>query len=228
MKVTRHGEHLRQLTRFGCVNAYLVSEDDGLTLVDTLVKGSAKQILAAASEAGAPIRRIVLTHAHSDHAGSFDALAGELRGVELLIGAREDRFARGDRSIDPDEPDAKLRGGYLKLEAAATRLLVPGDRVGSLEVVASPGHTPGHIALLDTRERSLIAGDAFQTLGGVAVSGVLRPLFPLPAMATWHKPTAVASARALRALDPARLAIGHGRVLEAPAEAIDGAIVAAA
>jgi glyoxylase-like metal-dependent hydrolase (beta-lactamase superfamily II) len=43
-------------------------------------------------------------------------------------------------------------------------------------------------------------------------------------MATWHRPTALETARALRALDPARLAPGHGRVVEAPAAAMDAAI----
>ena len=43
-------------------------------------------------------------------------------------------------------------------------------------------------------------------------------------MATWHKPTALTSARALRALDPSRLAVGHGKVVETPGEAMDKAI----
>jgi glyoxylase-like metal-dependent hydrolase (beta-lactamase superfamily II) len=105
--------------------------------------------------------------------------------------------------------------------------LKPGDRVGSLEVVASPGHTPGHLAFLDSRDRSLIAGDAYQTRGGIAVSGVIRPLFPFPAMATWHKPTALASGQALSKLQPTRLAVGHGDVLEEPTAAMASAIEAA-
>jgi glyoxylase-like metal-dependent hydrolase (beta-lactamase superfamily II) len=104
------------------------------------------------------------------------------------------------------------------------RLLEEGDRVGSLEVVASPGHTPGHIAFIDSRDRSLIAGDAYQTRGGIAVSGVVRPLFPFPAMATWHRPAALRSAEALRALNPSRLGTGHGDVLEDPGAAMDSAI----
>jgi glyoxylase-like metal-dependent hydrolase (beta-lactamase superfamily II) len=95
-------------------------------------------------------------------------------------------------------------------------------------VVASPGHTPGHAAFFDTRDRTLIAGDAFQTQAGIAVAGVWRWLFPLPALATWHKPTALASARTLRALDPSRLAVGHGRVIENPLAAMDRAIEEAA
>ena len=73
----------------------------------------------------------------------------------------------------------------------------------------------------------MIAGDALQTQGGIAVSGTIRWLFPLPALATWHKPTALKSARALRALNPTRLAVGHGKVLESPLAAMDQAIKAA-
>ena len=65
---------LIQLTRFHFVNAYLVREDDGFTLVDTTMGGAAEDLIAAADRAGAPIRRIALTHGHGDHVGSVDAL----------------------------------------------------------------------------------------------------------------------------------------------------------
>ena len=99
--------------------------------------------------------------------------------------------------------------------------------MGSLEVVASPGHTPGHVAFLDVRDRALIAGDAFQTRGGLAISGDMRLLFPFVAMATWNKPAALASGIALRALNPSLLAVGHGEALRNPAGAIDRAIESA-
>jgi hypothetical protein len=56
---------------------------------------------------------------------------------------------------------------------------------------------------------------------------VVRPLFPFLAFATWNKPTALATAEALRALEPALLAVGHGKVLQQPAAAMDGAIATA-
>jgi glyoxylase-like metal-dependent hydrolase (beta-lactamase superfamily II) len=130
-------------------------------------------------------------------------------------------------SLDPTEPQTKLNGAYQKIAARPTRFVANGDHVGSLQVISTPGHTPGHIALFDTRDGSLIAGDAFQTRAGIAVSGVIRPLFPFPAMATWNRPLALDSARKLRDLNPSRLAVGHGDVLEHPIEAIETAIAVA-
>ncbi|MEA2197321.1 MAG: hypothetical protein QOJ25_1372 [Solirubrobacteraceae bacterium] len=129
--------------------------------------------------------------------------------------------------MDPGEPDVKLRGGYPGAKTAPTSTFEAGDHVGSLEVIAAPGHTPGHVAFLDPRDGTLLSGDAYSTLGGVATSAKVNPRFPLPTLATWHRPTELASARALRALDPARLAPGHGRIVEAPGAAMDRAIAAA-
>lgn len=217
-----------RVTRLGFVNAYLVREDDSLTLIDTMLPRSGKAILRAAEQLGAPIVRIALTHAHGDHVGSLDELAAALPGVEVLISARDARLLAKDMTLDPGEPQSKLRGGYPGAATQPTRTLVHGDAVGSLEVVASPGHTPGHVAFLDRREGTLYCGDVFSTLGGVATTAKANPRFPLPAMATWDRPTELASARALRALDPVRIAPGHGKVVEAPAAAIDGAIANAA
>jgi glyoxylase-like metal-dependent hydrolase (beta-lactamase superfamily II) len=220
---------LTRVSRFGFVNVYLVEEDDGLTLVDTAIPGSAKAIRAAADKLGRPIVRIALTHAHGDHVGSLDALAKTLPGIEIAISERDARLLAKNTTTDPGEPpEAKMRGSYPGTRTRPTRTLTAGDRVGSLEVVAAPGHSPGHVAFLDTRDRTLIAGDAFSTIGGVATSAKANPLFPLPVMATWHKPTALASARALRALDPARLAVGHGPIVDAPGAAMDKAIARAA
>jgi glyoxylase-like metal-dependent hydrolase (beta-lactamase superfamily II) len=224
MKTTIHGKNLIKLTRMGMFNCYLIREDDGFTLIDTCNPSSEKAILAEAQKHGTPIVRIALTHAHVDHVGSLDALKQALPDAEVIITTREARFMAGDTSLDPDEPQDQLRGGYPTCETKPTHLIESGEQIGSLEVVASPGHTPGHAAFFDTRDKTLIAGDAFQTQAGIAVAGVMRWLFPFPAMATWHKPTALESAKALRALDPARLVVGHGKVIEDPQSAMDRAI----
>jgi glyoxylase-like metal-dependent hydrolase (beta-lactamase superfamily II) len=219
---------ITRVTRFlGLVNCFLVDEEDGLTLIDTTMgRGAAKAILAEAGRRGRPIVRIVLTHAHQDHVGGLDALAAELPGAEVLMSRRDAKLMAGDLVAEPGEPaDAKIRAYGAKTRP--TRLIEPGERVGSLEVVAAPGHTPGQLAFLDPRDRTLIAADAFSTLGGVATSAKPNPRFPLPALATWHRPTALETARALRALDPARLAVGHGKTIENPGAAMDAAIATA-
>lgn len=227
MSISTHGDYLIQLTRLTAFNCFLVREDDGFTVVDTNMKGTEHDILKAAREHGAPIRRILLTHAHIDHVGSLDALHALLPDVEVMISARDARFLTGDRSLDADEPQTPLKGGYPVCTTTPTRLLNAGDMIGSLEVIASPGHTPGHVSFFDHRDRTLIAGDAYSTKAGISTGGTLRLLFPFPAMATWNKPLAIRSAEALRDLNPARLAVGHGATLENPVAAMERAIAEA-
>ncbi len=227
MKITTHGK-LHQLSfmpRLFPVNCYLVEEVDGLTLIDCAMPFSAKGILAAAERLRKPIRRIALTHAHGDHVGALDRLKRVLPEAEVMISARDARLLAGDTSLQADEPQFPIRGDVPKnVVTRPDRLLQDGDSIGSLTVHAAPGHTPGLVAYLDRRSGALIAGDALQTRGGVAVSGTLMPWFPFPAMATWHKPLALESARMLLALKPTLLAVGHGKLLENPQTAMQRAI----
>ena len=227
MKLTQHGENLFQLTFLGVVNCYLVRETDGLTLIDALIAGRGQGILAAAAELGQPIRRVLLTHAHTDHVGALDEMAAALPEAEFLFTVRTEQFLQGAVRLEAGEPDAPIKGGFVRRQTAATAYLLPDQPVGSLLPIATPGHSPDHTAFLDTRDCSLIAGDAFQTKAGTAVSGTLRLLFPFPALATWHKPTALASAQKLADVAPSRLAVGHGPVLEKPLPAMLKAIAKA-
>jgi glyoxylase-like metal-dependent hydrolase (beta-lactamase superfamily II) len=215
--------NLTQLTRFRFINAYLVREDDDLTLIDTTLGRAADALIAAARETGAPIRRIALTHGHGDHVGSLDALKQTLGDtVEVLMPELDARIHAGEKVVE-----GKLAGSWPRLQTRPDVLLAGGDRVGSLELVPSPGHSPGHVAYLDTRDRTLIAGDVYTTYGRAAVTDHFYLRFPFAAMATWDRAKDLQSARALRALEPALLAVGHGPALRDPGAAMGRAIAEA-
>ncbi|NKE06977.1 MBL fold metallo-hydrolase [Mesobacillus selenatarsenatis] len=226
MRVIKEG-YLYQLTfmpRVFPVNCYFIEEEDGLTLIDAALPNSAKAILQAAEKIGKEIKRIVLTHAHGDHIGALDELKAKL-DVPVYISARDSRLLAGDTSLDSTEPQTPIRGGIPKnIKTRPDILMKEGDEIGSLRAISTPGHTPGSMSFIDQRTNILIAGDAFQTRGGTAVSGVTIPWFPFPAMATWNKDTALQSARKIMELKPALLAVGHGELLRNPAAYIEKAI----
>ncbi|MNO37064.1 putative metallo-hydrolase YflN [compost metagenome] len=220
MRMIRNGK-LTQLTtmpRLFPVNCYLFEEDEGVTLIDAGLAISAKGIMNAIDGLGSkPLTRIILTHAHGDHVGALDILKSAYPEAKVFISSRDNRLLRGDVSLDADEPQFPIKGDVpKKISTRADILLEDGDLVGSLRVISTPGHTPGSISLLDTRSGALIAGDAFQVRGGVAVSGVMSLSFPFPALATWDKGTALSSAKRLAGLKPALLAVGHGEMIENP------------
>lgn len=229
-----HGEHLVQLTRwprFFPINQFVVIEDDGLTLIDTGMNAAAVPLLEDLTrEYQRPLRRIVITHAHGDHSDGLTAHAAAFPEADVIAGARTAAFLRGDTTLTPDEQQRNptLKGGAASSQTAVDRIVRHGERIGSLEVIAAPGHSPDNVALRDTRDGTLFVGDAFVTKYRVAVSGVIVPLFPFPALATWHRPTALDSALALLALQPTRLAAGHGPVVNAPQARMRAAIDLAA
>lgn len=227
MKIIKKG-FLNQVTfmaKVFPVNCYLVEEQDGLTLVDAALGFCAKGILQAAERIGKPITKIVLTHAHEDHVGALDLIKETLPEIPVYISARDNRLMIGDRSLDQHEDQTPIKGGVpKKLKTRATIVLSEGDQIGSLTAIASPGHTPGSMSFLDNRTKALIAGDALQTRGGIAVAGDIKPWFPFPAFGTWSKKTALMSAKKLVGVEPSLLAVGHGEMVENPVGIMEQAI----
>lgn len=229
MRVQREST-LHQMTWFAHlfpVNCYLVEENETLTLIDTGLSSSYKGIVQTIHSLEKPLTRIVLTHIHTDHMGALDRLTQHYPEAKVYIPRRDARIISGDRTLDSHEAQRPIRGSIPKRITTSPDVLVDnGDQIGSLLSIAVPGHTPGSMAYLDTRNRHLIVGDAFQIKGGLAVAGHMRWAFPFPAFATWDKHTAWASARKLLHYQPSLLAVGHGSFLRQPEAPMRAAIEA--
>lgn len=237
MKTTPISEHSFQLTRLGLFNCYLVRESDGFTLVDTGLPGSADSILAVADKLGWPIYRIALTHAHGDHVGSVDEIARKLGAdpehpqispIELAASPRTLPLLRQppDKTLVPGEPTDKIKGSLPGIATRVTRQLSEGDLYGSLRVIETPGHIPGHVSFLDERDGTLYAGDALVSAGQLTVSGFAPWYFPLPNFVTWNKSVALMSARKLLDYPIQRFATGHGAIRSGGIEALRKAVAA--
>lgn len=207
------------------VNCYLVEEDKDLTLIDTGLPYSYKGITCAVNMLQKPLTNIILTHAHADHVGSLDTLKEKFPHVSVSISVRDSCLLKGDVTINQNEPQTPIRGGIPKnIHTNPDHLLTEGDMIGSLKVIHTPGHTPGSISLLETRTNYMFAGDAFQTRGGIAVSGQIKPFFPFPALATWNKYVALQSAKKIAQFSPSLLAVGHGNMIKNPLKMMQKAI----
>lgn len=147
------------------VKAHLIIEPE-LSLIDCGYAGSGPKIAAAIEGHGRSLTelvRVVCTHGHPDHAGAARELA--LQGIPVLIhpadGAKlattwRDTLQRPSRgrifaAMTPEPP------GFIPIE--------DGDvlpMLGGLEVIHTPGHTPGSVCLYGRRDRVLFVGDALQ------------------------------------------------------------------
>jgi hydroxyacylglutathione hydrolase len=119
--------------------------------------GDVDQILAAASEENVRIERILLTHAHIDHAGGTAALAKDLK-LPIEGPQRGDQFW-----IDGLAEQGRMFGlGHCE-SFTPDRWLEDGDRVTvgdiELEVRHCPGHTPGHVVFFAPQARVAFVGD---------------------------------------------------------------------
>jgi glyoxylase-like metal-dependent hydrolase (beta-lactamase superfamily II) len=161
------------------VNGFILRDDDGqVTLVDMGVKSSGPKVVAALGAIGAgpsDVTRLLLTHAHPDHAGGAAHVARETgrgfaihhddaayasegtsppRDRSFRLGRLFDRLSRPGRDFEPVPVERELSDGEVLPVA------------GGLRVVHTPGHSPGHVSLLHEPSRLLITGDAmFNVLG---------------------------------------------------------------
>ena len=156
----------------GLVNIYLLGTNDGLTLLDTGFKGSAKKILAAVRSLGrtpSDVRHIVLTHCHPDHIGSAALMKRETGATVWAHPVDAPLIEAGLTGRRPMYASPGVRNGILTFilgrnidqvePTKVDRLLADGDSPSfapDLTVIHAPGHSAGQIALLWRRRGGIL------------------------------------------------------------------------
>jgi len=214
---------LHTFTRLMMGRVYLIEDPDGLTLIDASLASAAGKIvtqLAAKGYRPTDVKRILITHAHGDHIGALPELK-RLTGATVCASAAERPFVEGKSSL-PYPPRESL-SGVARLMATpgptlpgtpVDRLLADGDTLpevfGGLTVVATPGHTPGHIAFWQPEKGVLFCGDAILNLLGLRL--------PFAAFTT-DMAENLRSIERIIALQPSVVCFGHGNPLTGDAVA---------
>jgi glyoxylase-like metal-dependent hydrolase (beta-lactamase superfamily II) len=147
-------------------NCWLWQESDGLTLVDAGYPWSTRQILDATERLGHPLKRIVITHAHPDHAGCAGELAARTGALVFAHAADIPYLQGGNMSAVPGHwlCRAVLKTGqYLGIlnapRISKVEAIGDGGMVGRLKVLHTPGHTPGSISLWAEEPKAIFCGD---------------------------------------------------------------------
>ncbi len=165
----------------GCVRAFLLDDGKDLTLIDTLFETDARLVLDQIKRTNntvADLKHILLTHAHRSHLGGLAELK-HLSGATVYSHEWEADIVAGERKAQASARQLlRPYAGYLKvypLQVAfalgldnhppcpVEHTLEDGDRVGPVEVLHTPGHSPGHLAFYWPERRVLFAGDAVCT-----------------------------------------------------------------
>ena len=176
------------------INSYAFVDDDGqVCLVDCGLKHAPARIvrgLAAIGKHPKDVTRIVLTHAHSDHAGGAAKFFASSTASSVLAHHEDAEFLRAGK-VPPRDPTTGLGRLIRRLPTgsfspvSAVEDLRDGeylDIAGGLKVIHTPGHTPGHVSLIHPGSGVLITGDAIFNMNA-------RMTWPLSAFCTSYTQT---------------------------------------
>lgn len=160
------GAHFLEATKGSYV--YLVLGEEPV-LIDTGFRGQADRIVAELAAIGlrpSDIAHIALTHHDVDHVGNAQALAAAT-GAKIWSSAQDRPYIEG--TALPSGVRRVIRTLMPPRPVSVAAAYAPGERIGALEVIPTPGHTLGHVSL--RMGDVLFAGDLVTSRGG----GLTRP-----------------------------------------------------
>jgi glyoxylase-like metal-dependent hydrolase (beta-lactamase superfamily II) len=195
---------------------YLIKDPDGLTIIDAGISLAARQIVRQLKRAGhrpGDVKRVLVTHAHPDHVGGLPRLK-QLTGAEVMASALERPVVEGRAPI-PGKPKERMTRLERIMSARPMTLRgTPVDRelgegdvlsvMGGLHVLATPGHTAGHLTFWQPDRGLVICGDVIFNLIGLTL--------PIPIF-TVDMDENKRSIKRLAGLEPRVVCFGHGEPL---------------
>ncbi|NRG44535.1 MBL fold metallo-hydrolase [Bacillus sp. CRN 9] len=213
MKVTKVSEHIWSIKAWMVipVHVWLVKDEEGITLVDAGMNRMAGKISKVIKDLNAgPLKRVLLTHGHSDHTGAIKALAEEDE-VPVYAHLEEIPYMVGER-IYPRRKKLEFNVDKNIVKPLKTNDQGELSTIGGLTPYFTPGHSPGHVIYYHEMDQVVLAGDLF-----TSKKGKLKP--PMP-MFTADMAQAVRSSEIVSELNPIRLEVCHGGSVMNPAEQI--------
>jgi glyoxylase-like metal-dependent hydrolase (beta-lactamase superfamily II) len=166
----------------GIANTFLIEANDGLTLIDAGYPDKEAAVFLAIRALGRSpdqLKNLIFTHGHPDHIGSAAAIVRET-GARTYMHPLDIPLAESGGPFRPLTPTPGLLGIVLcKLtyhpdtrvdSIAINQPLTDGEILaisGGIEVIHTPGHCAGQVALLWRPGRMLFAGDAATNVMGL-------------------------------------------------------------
>ncbi|MHB8571362.1 MAG: MBL fold metallo-hydrolase [Candidatus Dormibacteria bacterium] len=187
------------------INAYLVGD----VLVDTGTRSMLPRFERAL--AGRTVSMVALTHAHSDHQGCAHELCTRLN-IPLVCHQLEAARVDGRELLPARTPYMKFgRRFFAGPPHPVDHFLADGDRVAGFQVIHTPGHSIGHVALFRESDRVAIVGDAINNMNILTgMPGLHRP----PDFVNENPAQVNVSLRRIADLEPEVVCFGHGAVLQ--------------
>lgn len=200
-------------------NTYVIVDTNGVTVIDAGLPGSQKKILAYIAGLGKSaqdVKRIIITHADLDHFGGLAALQKATGARTYASKIEADAIAQGKASREIKPGGFSLRrilfailGPFMKATPfQVDEVITEGQTLPvlvGLQVVETPGHTPGHISLFAPSIGVLFCGDSM-------VSNEKGLQGSRPGI-TWDETRARESERKQAGLGARIVCSGHGPVV---------------